>query len=212
MLAVVGLGNPGAAYRNTRHNAGFMLLDSMVEGKYEGRISFRRSASETIKNFFGMRISFRKSSGIYSSVEGEIEGNKVLFVKPNTFMNESGKALTSLRTKGVIRDLSELLVVVDDVDLEIGSFRIRSKGSAGGHNGLKSIIASLGTEDFARLRIGVGPRPLGSDMVTYVLEVFRSQEREIIDNTFKKASMCIEAWITGGIENAHAEITNVLKT
>lgn len=212
MLAVVGLGNPGTAYRNTRHNAGFMLLDSMVEGKYKGRISFRRSAAETVKNFFGMRVSFKKSSGIYSSVEGEIEGNKVLFVKPNTFMNESGKALTSLCTKGVIRDLSELLVVVDDVDLEIGNFRIRSKGSAGGHNGLKSIITSLGTDDFARLRIGVGPRPSGSDMVTYVLEIFRSQELEIIDKVFEKASMCIEAWITGGIENAHAEITNVLKT
>lgn len=207
----MGLGNPGAAYRNTRHNAGFMLLDGMAEGKYGGRISFRRRAAETVKSFFGMRVSFRKSSGIYSSVEGEIEGKKVLLVKPNTFMNESGKALTSLRTKGLIQDLSELLVVVDDVDLEIGNLRIRSKGSAGGHNGLKSIIGSLGSEEFARLRIGVGPRPPGSDMVTYVLESFRQDECEIIKKAFEHASRCIEAWITGGIENAHAEITNVLK-
>jgi peptidyl-tRNA hydrolase, PTH1 family len=206
LLSVVGLGNPGAAYRNTRHNAGFILLDGMLEGKYGGRVSFRRSAAETIKNFFGMRVSFRKSSGIYSRVEGEIEGNKVLFVKPNTFMNESGKALSSLRTKGVIRDISELLVVVDDVDLEIGTIRIRSKGSAGGHNGLKSVIASLGTEEFARLRIGVGPRPSGSDMVDYVLGTFRPDELDGFVKSLEISAAVVETWVVGGFDNAHVAL------
>ncbi|MDP2984295.1 MAG: aminoacyl-tRNA hydrolase [Candidatus Latescibacter sp.] len=208
---MVGLGNPGAAYRNSRHNAGFILLDGMVEGRFGQRIVFRQSAVDSVKSFFGMHRSFKKSAGLFTRIEGEVEGKKVLLVKPNTYMNESGKALTSLRTQGLIRDISEMLVVVDDVDIEIGRLRIRSKGSAGGHNGLKSIIDSLGTDEFARLRIGVGPRPPGSDMVTYVLESFRPQECEIIEKAFEHASRCIEAWITGGIENAHAEITNVLK-
>jgi PTH1 family peptidyl-tRNA hydrolase len=108
-----------------------------------------------------------------------------------------------------VKDISELLVVVDDVDLELGRLRVRERGSAGGHNGLKSIAGALGSEEFARLRIGTGPRPNGADMVEYVLESFLPGEREIVGKALECASRCVEAWITGGIEGARAEITNV---
>ena len=206
MLAVVGLGNPGAAYRNSRHNAGFILLDGMVEGRFGQRIVFRQSAADSVKSFFGLRRSFKKSAGRFTRIEGEVEGKKVLLVKPNTFMNESGKALTSLCTKGVVRELSEMLVVVDDVDLEIGWLRLRAKGSAGGHNGLKSIIDSLGTDEFARLRIGVGPRPPGSDMVEYVLGTFRPEEWEGFVKSLEIAAAVVETWVSGGFEKAHSAL------
>jgi peptidyl-tRNA hydrolase, PTH1 family len=206
LLTLVGLGNPGAAYRNTRHNAGFMLLDGIIEGKYGHDFIFRRSKVEILKNYFGMRPSFQKSSRTYTSIEGEIDRKKVLFVKPKTFMNESGRALTSLRTQGAIQDLSELLVVVDDVDLEIGKLRIRLKGSAGGHNGLKSIISSLGSDEFARLRIGVGPRPAGSDMVDYVLGSFRPEEWESFSKSLEIAAGVVETWVKEGFEKSQTEL------
>jgi peptidyl-tRNA hydrolase, PTH1 family len=206
LLAVVGLGNPGASYRNSRHNAGFILLDGMVEGRFGQRIVFQKSAVDSVKNFFGMHRSFKKGAGLFTWIEGGIEGKKVLLIKPNTFMNESGKALTSLRTKGLIRELSEILVVVDDVDLEIGRVRIREKGSAGGHNGLKSIIGSLGKDEFARLRIGVGPRPQGSEMVDYVLGTFRPDEWEGFMKSLEIAAPVVENWVSGGFENARSTL------
>lgn len=208
MLTVVGLGNPGAAYRNTRHNAGFMVLDGMAEGRYGERISLRQSGMEAIRTAFGIGERFRKATGPFLKLEGEWEGRTFLMVKPSTFMNESGKAVTSLKTRGLIKDISELLVVTDDVDLELGKLRFREKGSAGGHNGMKSIIQALGTQEFARLRIGVGPRPGGQDMVEYVLGSFRPEEHEPLEKSLHIAAQVIEAWIAGGMSGAQTALSN----
>lgn len=209
MLTVVGLGNPGASYRNTRHNVGFMVLDGMAEGRFGGKASYRRKGLDALRSTFWKSSRFKKTSGLYVILDGEIAGAPFLLVKPTTYMNESGRAITSLITRGTVKDISELLVIVDDVDLELGRLRIRERGSAGGHNGLKSIAGALGSEDFTRLRIGTGPRPNGADMVEYVLESFLSGEREIVGKALECASRGVEAWITGGIEGARAEIANV---
>ena len=198
MLAVVGLGNPGAAYRNTRHNAGFMVLDGMAEGRYGEGITIRQNGLDAIRSAFGIGDRFRKASGLLVKLEAEYRGGSFLLVKPVTFMNESGKAVTSLRTRGQVKDLSELLVVIDDVDLELGKLRFREKGSAGGHNGMKSIIGALGSQEFARLRIGVGPRPGGADMVDYVLGTFRPEERAALEPALELAARVVAAWVNGG--------------
>jgi len=208
----VGLGNPGAGYRKTRHNAGFMLLDGMVEGRFGRGIEIRRGAVESVKNFFGIRQKFHKGSGLYTDLEVEIKGTDILLVKPNTFMNESGKALTSLRTGGRLKELADLLVIMDDVDLEIGRLRIRQKGSAGGHNGMKSIIDALGTDEFSRLRIGVGPRPSGSDMVEYVLGTFRPDEWDEFTRSLENAAEVVEAWVDGGFDQAQNELKKLQST
>lgn len=209
MLCVVGLGNPGASYRHTRHNAGFLVLDGMVEGTYgSGTVSFR-SRSEADRRDFNLSNRIRKTSAPFVKLEGEMGGTRFLFVKPVTFMNDSGRAAASLRTRGLMKDASELLVVVDDINLPVGRIRFREKGSAGGHNGLKSIIESLGTDEFPRIRIGVGPRPPGADTVDYVLGTFRPEEWEVLDKVFHAAARCIEAWLTGGVEGVRCEVSKV---
>ncbi len=200
MLTIIGLGNPTPAYNNTRHNAGYMLLDGIINGKYMTRATFPH----------GTR--FRKSSILYSSLEGEVDGTSFVMVKPMTFMNESGKALASLITKGEIRDISELLVIVDDVDLEVGRLRLRRSGSAGGHNGLKSIISHLGTNEFARLRIGAGPRPGGHEMVDYVLGKFRPDEYDLLDKALDRAGETVAAWITESFDKASSIASQITTT
>ncbi len=202
MRAVVGLGNPGDAYRNTRHNAGFMVLDGIAQGKFGGESVFRSAARRS-----GRSGIFGKTSGLYLSAEGELDGTPFLLVKPTTFMNESGRAVTSLFGRGIVKDASELLVVVDDVDLDIGRVRMRERGSAGSHNGLKSIVGALGSGDFHRVRIGVGPRPDGSEMVDYVLGTFRPDEYEPLDDSLVLAAKCVEGWIAGGMERARHELS-----
>lgn len=209
MLTVVGLGNPGAAYRKTRHNAGFMLLDEIHDGRLMRGAIFHSSGSGISKKKTDSKRKFKNLSGpaVYVASEGELSGKKFLLVKPTTFMNESGKAFASLVTRGNIKDLSELLVIVDDVDLEIGTVRLREKGSAGGHNGLRSVIDHLGTTEFMRLKIGVGPRPEGSEMIDYVLGTFRPEEFERYEQSLQDASNVVEAWITGGYENANIAVS-----
>ena len=206
MLTVVGLGNPGAAYKKTRHNAGFMLLEGIADNRYMKTASFGSGKLSRIRAFLRTGRAFKRSSGPYWSLEGELGGKRFLLVKPETFMNESGRALKSLVTRGIIRDLSELLVVVDDVDCAVGSLRLRSKGSAGGHNGLKSIIADIGTEEFARLRIGVGPRPNGSDMVEYVLSSFMPEDRVPLERSLEHAAVVVETWIMDGYDCAQQSL------
>jgi len=183
-----------------------MALDGMAGGKY-GRADFSRGESASSMRAFDLSDRFRMPSVPFVKLEGYFEGTRFLLVKPATFMNESGKALASLRTRGMVKDPSELLVVVDDVDLDLGSLRFREKGSAGGHNGLKSIIGALGTTEFARIRIGVGPRPSGSDMVDYVLGTFRPDEWEFLDKVLNIAVLGVEAWLIGGAEGARREIS-----
>lgn len=205
MLTVLGLGNPGDAYRKTRHNVGFMVLDRIVEDCVLDDLVLDGSGSRLQFRLFGGRADrWRKSSGLFIRVDGSLHGDRCAFVKPLTYMNESGRALASLSTKGVCRDTGELLVVTDDVDIEVGRLRLRQKGSAGGHNGLKSIIRQLGTDEFARLKVGVGPRPPGEDLVDYVLGSFRSEEWPVLNDTIDRAAKVVGAWVSAGYDNAHS--------
>ena len=202
MLTVVGLGNPGGSYAKTRHNIGFMLLDRILQNGIANKSRFSSDSPDSFLWNFNSKAKFEKSTGPFVSVEGLLGSNKFCLVKPTTFMNESGRAITSLKTRGIISDISEILVVVDDVDLGIGRIRLRSKGSAGGHNGLKSIINHIGTNEFSRLRIGVGPRPGGDEMVDYVLGSFSQEELKIIDSSIQKSAQVIKAWIADGYDEA----------
>lgn len=209
MLTVFGLGNPGPAYKKTRHNVGFMLLDGIFDGRYIQKATFHQSGLGIFKSFSDSGRKFRRNNGLFVNVVGEISGKRFLFVKPTTFMNESGKAIASLVTRGILKNLAELLVVVDDVDLITGSLRLREKGSAGGHNGLKSIIKHLGSSEFPRLRIGVGPRPGGEEIVEYVLGTFRPEEFEPLEKSLNNASGIVEAWIDGGFESANVLLSQI---
>ena len=214
MLTIVGLGNPGAAYRKTRHNAGFMLLDEIREGRLMSEATFPTAGFGIFRKKTNAFNKFKNVSGstVYVANEGELSGKRFQLVKPATFMNESGKAFASLITKGIIKDLSDLIVIVDDVDLAVGSLRLREKGSAGGHNGLRSIIKHLGTIEFTRLRIGVGPRPEGNEMIDYVLGTFRPEEYEPFKRSLKDASLVVQAWITGGYEKANNAVSQIKST
>jgi PTH1 family peptidyl-tRNA hydrolase len=182
-LVVVGLGNPGSRYASTRHNFGFRVVDRLAAGHSA------RSWKE------------RRTCGIVTVAHGSFE---VLLVKPRTYMNLSGRALAELRTELEIRP-EEILAVVDDIALPLGHLRLRRRGSDGGHNGLKSIIAELGTSDFPRLRLGVGPVPPGWDAAEFVLGAFERGEEEIVEEMVEKASRCVEAVIDRGFDRAQGE-------
>jgi PTH1 family peptidyl-tRNA hydrolase len=181
---IAGLGNPGRAYARTRHNAGFEVLDALG-----GRLGaqWRRSWRWPVE-----------------TAEVEAGGGKVLLVKPRTFMNASGPPVAALaRKKGFASE--DVMVVYDDVDLPVGQLRMRKKGSAGGHNGLKSVIASLGTEGFPRLRVGVG-RPAGSgDMVDHVLSTFTPEERKTMEEAVGRAADALERAVSDGLDRAMNE-------
>jgi peptidyl-tRNA hydrolase, PTH1 family len=208
LLTVVGLGNPGQKYKKTKHNTGFMLLDGIIDGRFMSSAQFNQSGLAGFKSIFGIKGKFKKTTGPFVKIEGSLYSKRFLLIKPTTFMNESGKAFASLKTRGLIKDFSELLVVVDDVDLTTGTIRLRDKGSAGGHNGLKSIINHLGTNEFPRLRIGVGPRPDGREMVDYVLGSFHPDEFDALEESLKDASEVVEGWISGGYKEAQ----NIIST
>jgi len=210
VLAVVGLGNPGAAYRNSRHNAGYMLVDGIAEGVLIPKASFGRGKPlKALGRLFGKRDRFTKSSGPYAGLEGEYEGRRFLLVKPTTFMNDSGRCLAHLARKGIVRGPDELLVVVDDVNIDLGTIRLREKGSSGGQKGLASIIDALGTEDFARLRIGIGPKPEDGDLRDFVLASFTPKERDIFDGTLVKAAAVVEGWLGEGFEGAQRTLSRL---
>ncbi len=176
---VVGLGNPGPEYANTRHNMGFMVVD---------RLSRRH------------RIPMKSSQHGARVGAGEIKGEPVALAKPLTFMNVSGRAVAPLLQKYSLQP-ANLVVVYDDVDLPLGKIRLRARGSAGGHNGIKSIIASLGTMEFPRVRIGIG-RSGKADMIDHVLSGFKPHEREEIDLALERAADAVEDILVRGIEPA----------
>ena len=151
MFIIVGLGNPGKKYENTRHNAGFLAIDALAD-KY------------------GIRVTEKKHKALCGT--GVIEGNKVLLVKPETFMNLSGESVRAVMDFYKIDPEEDMLVIYDDISLAPGNIRIRKKGSAGGHNGIKSIIAHAGTQNFVRIKVGVGEKPSGWDLADYVLGHF----------------------------------------
>ncbi|MGI8885159.1 MAG: aminoacyl-tRNA hydrolase [Pyrinomonadaceae bacterium] len=179
---IVGLGNPGLQYERTRHNLGFMLIDRLA-----------REAQTQVK-----RDECRALIG-----RAEIEGQRSELVKPQTFMNLSGEAINCLLKKPE-RSVGKLIVVTDDLALPFGAVRLRGKGSAGGHNGLKSIIECLRTNEFIRLRIGIQPEHPISNTKNFVLENFSKNETETIETVLEKSAEAIRAVISDGIEKAMA--------
>jgi PTH1 family peptidyl-tRNA hydrolase len=181
MYIIAGLGNPGLKYRHTRHNAGFDAID--VIAKRHG-ITVKKIEKQALVG------------------QGNIKGQKVLLVKPQTFMNNSGDSLAELVNYYKVDPTEELIVLSDDVTLDPGRIRIRKKGSAGGHNGLKSIIARCGTESFQRVRIGVGILPTGGDMINHVLGHLKRDERKSLEEALEHAADAIELMINGETEAA----------
>jgi len=179
MFIITGLGNPGHEYENTRHNAGFMVVDELAK-KY------------------GILMTKRKFKSLVG--EGEILGVKVLLQKPQTYMNLSGTAVQEAVSFYKL-PLSRLVVVYDDLDLPLGKIRLRLKGSAGGHRGMGSIISCLGSEEIPRLKIGIG-RPEFGDVKDYVLQPFTGAEREILEPTLKLAAEAITVALTEGFNKA----------
>ena len=166
MYLIVGLGNPGKQYENTRHNVGFDAVDLLVD---EYRVP---SSGKQHKAMYG---------------KGVIAGQKVILAKPLTYMNLSGESVRALVDYYKIDPEEELIVIYDDISLEPGKIRIRKKGSAGGHNGIKDIIAKTGTDQFARVKVGVGEKPAGWDLADHVLGRFSLEDREKFDDAVKEA-------------------------
>ncbi|NLY11134.1 MAG: aminoacyl-tRNA hydrolase [Firmicutes bacterium] len=177
---IVGLGNPGSRYANTRHNMGFWVIDELSK---QWNISVNKTRFEAI---YG---------------EGVVFSEKVILVKPQTFMNLSGSSVKQALNY-FSQDVSSLLIVYDDLDLEPGVIRLKPSGSAGGHNGVKDIIQKLATQDFARLRIGIGASPSEMEAADYVLAKINESEQKVYQETVKRAVLAIETWIQFGIERA----------
>lgn len=182
MYMVVGLGNPGAKYVNTRHNIGFDALDAFCS-KHDIKLKSSRR--------------FRADTG-----KGRVGGEKVIAVKPMTYMNLSGEAVLEIADYYDIEN-ENIIVVYDDISMETGRLRIRRKGSAGGHNGIKSIILNLGSDEFPRVKIGVGaPEHKDHDLADYVLGKFSKEETEILIKTVVNAVGAIEEILTENVDSA----------
>jgi peptidyl-tRNA hydrolase, PTH1 family len=176
---VVGLGNPGARYARNRHNVGFMIVERFAHARH-WRFARKRFNAEI--------------------AEGATDGKRVMIAKPQTFMNASGEAIGKLFAFFKIAP-DDLLVVYDDLDLPLGKMRMRPHGSAGGHHGMESIIARIGTSNFPRLRVGIG-RPNPDADIDHVLGSFEGDERELMDETFARAVEAIDVWLADGIDKA----------
>lgn len=181
MYVIVGLGNPKKEYVNTRHNIGFDIIDMIAE---EYQIS----------------VITRKHKAIIG--KGIINGQKVLLAKPQTYMNLSGESVRELLDYYKIDEETELIIIYDDISLDVGQLRIRTKGSAGGHNGIKSIISHLGHNVFQRIKIGVGEKPQGWDLADYVLDHFTTDENKIMGDCGKKVNKAVEIMVMGEIDIA----------
>jgi PTH1 family peptidyl-tRNA hydrolase len=175
---IAGLGNPGPRYRGTRHNVGFEVIDELARRR---ALTFESSPTDAL-------------------VARVREGEGTLFVKPLTFMNLSGHAVGEIARYFRIAP-SDMLIVIDEAQLPLGRLRARARGSAGGHNGLKSIIEALGSDDFPRLRIGVGRGDDRRDLADHVLARFDPDERPLVDEAIVKAADAVELFLSHGIEN-----------
>jgi PTH1 family peptidyl-tRNA hydrolase len=178
MKLIVGLGNPGKKYERTRHNVGFEVLHVVA----------RRCAAAVERDRFDGRVA-----------DATIAGQRALLLWPHTLMNRSGQSVAA--AVGFFQlPLSEVLVVGDDFNLPLGTLRFRSQGSAGGQKGLSNIIDRLGSEQFSRLRIGIGPMPEQWDAADFVLSRFAADERPLIDDAIGRAADGVECWVANGIE------------
>lgn len=180
MRMIVGLGNPGKEYEGTRHNIGFKVVDFFAERK---------------------GVNFGKSKEHVLSGEFNHDGEKILIIKPQTYMNLSGQAVGALARWHKVAP-EQILVIYDDLDLPVGKVRIRARGSAGGHNGMKSLIAHLNTEDFARIKVGIGRPPVDKETADYVLSNFLPTEREAIQQAISQSAEAVQVWLDKGLIEA----------
>ena len=180
MKLIAGLGNPTAKYEGTRHNVGFAVIDELVE-KYN------------------IPLDVIKHKGMYG--KGKIEGQTVILLKPMTYMNLSGESIVEVAKYYKIPP-EDIIVIYDDINLDVGRLRIREKGSAGGHNGIKNIIARLGTEGFPRIRIGVGMKPSRMDLVDYVLSHFSEEEQASMNQGYERACEALRLMLVDDIAGA----------
>lgn len=181
MYIIAGLGNPTKEYDKTRHNVGFDAIDKIAEA-------------------YQIKLDSKKHKAISGS--GWIEGYKVVLVKPQTYMNLSGESIREFVSYFQCHVKDEFIVLYDDIDLDAGQLRIRKKGSAGGHNGIKNIIAHLGTQEFLRVKIGVGQKPEGSDLVNHVLGRFSKEDRVLVEDSLERACSAVTTMITEEVDLA----------
>ena len=181
MYIIVGLGNPKREYDNTRHNIGFDVIDALAE---DNRIGMTEKKHKAIIG------------------KGIVGGQKVILVKPQTYMNLSGESVRELIDYYKVDETEELIVISDDISLDVGQLRIRKKGSAGGHNGLKNIIMHLGHDTFQRVKMGVGEKPKHFDLADYVLGHFSKEERSVMNDSIKDACKAIEMMINDDVDGA----------
>ena len=181
MYIIVGLGNPEHRYDGTRHNIGF-------------------SAVTALADIYGISMDMKKHRAVCG--KGVIEGQKVILAMPQTYMNLSGESVRELVDYYKIDPEEELIVIYDDINLAPGKLRIRPKGSAGGHNGIKNIIAHLGTQVFPRIRIGVGEKPKGWDLADYVLGHFQGDEKKLMEEAYDRAAAAVAEILTDGPDKA----------
>lgn len=180
MKIIAGLGNPTAKYEGTRHNVGFMAIDKIAE-KY------------------GISVDTKKHRALVG--KGVIAGQKVILAKPQTFMNLSGDSIQQIAAYYKVEP-EDILILFDDISLDVGRIRIRKKGSAGGHNGIKSIIACLNSSDFPRVKIGVGDKKPGQDLAAHVLGNIPKAEKELMDDALLRVQEAVELIVAGDIEQA----------
>jgi len=179
MKLIVGLGNPGRRYQGTRHNSGARVIDTLAR---RHRVALREEGWADVGAL-------------------TLDGARVLLARPQTYVNVSGTAVADLRRRHRL-PLENLLVAFDDLDLPVGQIRLRAKGGHGGHNGMRSIIETLGSEEFARLRVGIGRPPEGVDPADYVLSRFSKEEQAQLDEAVERAADAVEAFVRRGIEAA----------
>jgi len=183
MYIIAGLGNPGPRYHMTRHNVGFDTIDYLAA-------QYRLTKFKT------------KHKALVS--EGMMQGRKVMLVKPQTFMNNSGEALAEILAYYKVEP-SQLIVIYDDIDLEPGKLRIRPKGGPGTHNGMRSIVSQLNTEDFPRVRIGIGKPEPQIDLVDFVLGRFSPEERTLVNEAIERAALAVATMVCASVEVAMAK-------
>lgn len=181
MYVIAGLGNPKREYENTRHNIGFDVIDAL-------------------SNKYGIPVQDVKHKALIG--KGIIEGQRVILVKPLTYMNLSGESIRQVLDFYKLDPCENLIVIADDISLDIGKIRIRKKGSAGGHNGLKNIILHTGTDSFMRIKMGVGEKPEGYDLADYVLGHFSKEERNAMNEGIDTALEAIKIMLAGDVDKA----------
>jgi len=180
MNIIIGLGNPGKDYAGTRHNVGFEVIDQLAHN-------------------YTISVTKKKHKALIG--EGTIKGKKVVLIKPQTYMNLSGESIKEVLTWYKCNN-KDIIIIYDDISLDVGEIRVREKGSAGGHNGMKSIIQHLLTDEFIRIRIGVGEKPKNWDLADYVLSQFSKNETESIAEGFIKAGDACETILDTGVLSA----------